>query len=56
MICIKDNHCNELFSQCIALTQQDCRSGNTREVLIFANFARRTNSRIKESRENYYKK
>ena len=30
------------------------RSGNIREVLIFANFARRTNSRIQESRENYY--
>ena len=30
-----------------------CRSGNIREVLIFANFAR-TNSRIQESRENYY--
>ena len=25
-----------------------CRSGNIREVLIFANFAMRTNSRIKE--------
>ena len=31
-----------------------CRSGNIREVLIFANFARRTNSRIQESREEYY--
>ena len=30
-----------------------CTSGNIREVLIFANFAR-TNSRIQESRENYY--
>ena len=30
------------------------RSGNIREVLIFPNFARRTNSRILESRENYY--
>ena len=30
------------------------RSGNIRKVLIFANFARRTNSRIQESRENYY--
>ena len=30
-----------------------CRSGNIREVLIFANFAKRTNSRIQESRENY---
>ena len=28
--------------------------GNIREVLIFANFRRRTHSRIKESRENYY--
>ena len=28
-----------------------CRSGNTREVLIFA---KRTNSRIQESHENYY--
>ena len=33
---------------------EDCRSGNIREVLIFANFARRTNSRIQDSRENYY--
>ena len=31
-----------------------CRSGNIREVLIFANFARRTNSRIQEPRENYH--
>ena len=31
-----------------------CRSGNIREVLIFANFARRINSRIQDSRENYY--
>ena len=31
-----------------------CRSGFICEVLIFANFARRTNSRIQESRENYY--
>ena len=31
-----------------------CRSGNIREVLIFANFARRTNLRIQESRGNYY--
>ena len=31
-----------------------CRSGNIREVLIFANFARKTSSRIQESRENYY--
>ena len=31
-----------------------CRSGNIREVLIFANFTSRTNSRIQESRENYY--
>ena len=29
-------------------------SGNIREVLIFANFVRRTNSRIQESCENYY--
>ena len=27
-----------------------CRSGDIREVLIFANFARRANSRIQESR------
>ena len=27
---------------------------NTVDLLIFANFARRTNSRIQESRENYY--
>ena len=31
-----------------------CISGNIREVLIFANFARKANSRIQESRENYY--
>ena len=31
-----------------------CRSGNIREVLIFADVARRTNSRIQESRENCY--
>ena len=30
------------------------RSCNIREVLIFENFARRTNSRVQESRENYY--
>ena len=31
-----------------------CRSGSIREVLIFENFARRTNSRIQGSRENYF--
>ena len=31
-----------------------CRSGNIHEVLIFANFAWRTNSRFRESRENYH--
>ena len=31
-----------------------CRSGNICEVLIFANFARKMNSRIQESRESYY--
>ena len=31
-----------------------CTSGNIREVSIFANFARGTNSRIPLSRENYY--
>ena len=31
-----------------------CRSGNIREVLIFENFERRRNSRIQESRENYF--
>ena len=31
-----------------------CGSGNFREVLIFANFARKTNLRILKSRENYY--
>ena len=30
------------------------RSGNIREVLIFANFTRRTNSLILDSFENYY--
>ena len=33
-----------------------CRSDNLREVLIFANFAGRDNSRIQEYRENYYYK
>ena len=28
-----------------------CSSGNVRDVLIFANFARKTSSRIQESRE-----
>ena len=36
-----------------ALYSVYCRSGNISEVLIFANFAR-TNSRIQESRENYF--
>ena len=31
-----------------------CRSGNIREVLIYANFACRTNSQIKKSREIFY--
>ena len=31
-----------------------CRYGNICEVLIFVNFARRTNSRIQESPGNYY--
>ena len=31
-----------------------CRSGNIREVLIFANFVGGGNSRIQDSRENYY--
>ena len=31
-----------------------CRSGNICEVFIFANFARKTNSRIQESREYLY--
>ena len=31
-----------------------CRSSNIRDVLIFTNFAKRTNSRIQESCENYY--
>ena len=31
-----------------------CRSGNICEVLKFVNFAKSTNSRIQESRENYY--
>ena len=34
--------------------KQYCKSGNIRDVLIFANFARRRNSEIEESRENYY--
>ena len=33
-----------------------CRSGNIREVLIFSTFARRSNLRIEEFRENYYHK
>ena len=32
------------------------RYSNIREVLILVNVARRTNSRIQESRENYYYK
>ena len=39
----------------LGVTSQYCRSGNIREVLIFANFARRTNSQIQESRKNSYK-
>ena len=31
-----------------------CKSDNIREVLIFANFAKRISSRIQEPRENYY--
>ena len=31
-----------------------CRFGNIREVLLFANFVRRTNSRIHEFSENYH--
>ena len=31
-----------------------CRSGNFREVLIFANLAEMTNSRIQESHKNYF--
>ena len=31
-----------------------CIDGNIREVFIFVNFAKRTNLRIRESRENYY--
>ena len=31
-----------------------CRSGNIREVFIFANYGRRKNSRIQEYRENNY--
>ena len=31
-----------------------CKSGNIREVLIFANFAGSTNSRIHEFRDNYF--
>ena len=36
------------------MEQHYCGPGDIRKVLIFANFARRTNSRIQESRENYY--
>ena len=31
-----------------------CKSGNIGEVLIFANSARMANSRIQNSRKNYY--
>ena len=31
-----------------------CRSGNISEILILANFVRRTYLRIQESSENYY--
>ena len=30
------------------------RSGNISEILIFVNFAKKTNSLIQESRKNYY--
>ena len=36
------------------LKEKYCRCGDIREVLIFASFARRTNSRIQVSRDNYY--
>ena len=38
----------------LALTFIYYKSGIFHEVLIFTNFARRTNLRIEESRENYY--
>ena len=43
-----------MFTSDEKLESEYCRSGDIRDVLIFANFARRTNSRIPESRENYY--
>ena len=43
-----------MFNARAACIHHYCRSGNIREVLIFANFARRTHLRIQELRENYY--
>ena len=48
---LKSQVCENLS---IGILPEYCRSGNFREVLIFENFARRTNSRIQESRENHH--
>ena len=45
---------NKFAYKFIYIIMTYCRSGNVREVLIFANFARTTNPQIEESRENYF--
>ena len=45
------SHFNEVKKSVIGLY---CSSDNIRKVLIFANFARRTNARIKKSRDFFY--
>ena len=45
---------SNMFNAHFSFTLNYYRSGNIREVIIFVYFARRTNSRIQESRENYY--
>ena len=44
---IQKNSALEGFINC-------CTSGNIHKVVIFVNLARRTNSRMQESHENYY--
>ena len=40
------SECHREIETLVTRVNKYCRSGNIREVLIFANFARRTNSRI----------
>ena len=49
-----DDYVRVTTGSSLANTETYCRSGNICEVLFFANFARRTNSRTQQSRENYY--